>query len=574
MKKLPAISILTLAISFFFTSTSFSAEPAFRAKSIGGLKSAVFFVEERTTETRSFSVSSSMSFFERPWVRNDPIPNMGYCRSTKDPDCDFSKMHSGIASSILGVCESTTAQNCVESISFGPSKDALVTAKFARYLQARSIPEDLEMNYFGGKTASIWTAENSPNLSGANTYLIAPVVDFGLINKDSPRFLARGFSVEITPFNTKPQYGVRAEEWKTPEQILSENRDPSIPLRYLPKTQDGWDKSGDCFATQQDQCLVQYDFPKETVIQLKIRLSTELGGWFKGRISDPLIGVESLDAKNNLITVTAKPMEVAQVSYAVDQDKLSTQEQGLYDEYAWGGTRDARRAIGPAASGEGDRVFDFMNKARDLFNDRASGTTTFWNFGTVNAGSGSQCLADTSKVLGIVTTNAMGYQGTAPVFEQSTLAYRVVGPHFLPDGVTEVRGTYDLIMRSEVARCLYGFTNAPLSATISITSGGGEASVETTAITEENGWLKLGAYNFTFSSPTLKIKLTQVQAEKPKTEAPKVESIQSEKLGASSKSVSPQRTLVKKKIIRCIKGNTTRIVSGVSPNCPKGFRKK
>ena len=129
-------------------------------------------------------------------------------------------------------------------------------------------------------------------------------------------------------------------------------------------------------------------------------------------------------------------------------------------------------------------------------------------------------------------------------------------------------------MRSEVARCLYGFTNAPLSATISITSGGGEASVETTAITEENGWLKLGAYNFTFSSPTLKIKLTQVQAEKPKTEAPKVESIQSEKLGASSKSVSPQRTLVKKKIIRCIKGNTTRIVSGVSPNCPKGFRKK
>lgn len=573
MKKLTSIFVLPLVFGFFYSSTSFAAEPAFRAKAIGGPNSAVFFVEERSTETRSLAISSSMSFFERPWIQNDPIPNMGYCRSTKDPDCDFSKVHSGIAASILGVCDSSLTVNCIETISFGPSKEFLKAAKFVRYLDGRSIPEDLDLNFYGGKTASIWTAENSPNLSGSTTYLVAPVVDFWINYKEEPRFKANGFSVEITPYSTKPKYGVRSEEWKTPSQILNENQGSSVPLRFLPKTQDGWDKSGDCFATQLDLCLVQYDFASDVVIQLKIRLSKELGGWFKGRMTDPIIDVESLDAKNNLITVTAKPTEVAQVAHAIDQDKLNAQEQSLLARYAWGGTKEARRSVGTAATGEGDRVFEFMDRAREIFQDRAAGTTTFWNFGTINAGSGSQCLKDTSKVLGIVTTNAMGYQGTSPAFDQYTLAYRVVGPHFMPDGVTEVRGTYDLIMRSEVARCLYGFTNAPISATISITSGSNESTIATTKISEENGWLKLGAYNFTFSTPTLKVKLTQAQIAPEKIESPKIQPNEQEKISTTSQGVRPAVAVQKKKIIKCAKGNLIKRVSGISPKCPTGFKK-
>ena len=574
MRKFFTITALSLSFIFLITSSSFAAEPAFRAKSIGGSRSAVFFVDEKQRQGNSIATSSSMSFFERPWIQNDPKPNNGYCRSTKDPDCDFSKLHSGLANSILGVCENTNSRNCIESISFGSSQDSLVPAKFTRYIEGRSIPEDTELNFYGGKTASIWTADNAINSGGASTYLVAPVVDFFINYKESPRFRATNFSVDFAPFSTKFQYGVRAETWRSQEEIFRDSQGSSTPIRYLPKTQDGVDRSGECFASQQDQCFVQYNFPAPIVIQMKIRLSKELGGWFKGRMVDPVIGVESIDDKNNLITVTAKPTEVAQVAHAVDQDKLSVQERVIYEEYAWGGTREARRLIGPAASDAGDRVFDFMNKARDIFRDRAAGTTTFWNFETVNAGSGSQCLGDTSKVLGIVTTNAMGYQGTAPAFEQSMLAYRVVGPHFMPDGITEVRGTYDLVMRSEVARCLYGFTNAPISATISITSGGSEATVATTKISEENGWLKLGAYNFTFSAPTLKVKLTQVQPESPKVEAPKLEAAQTEKTASPSQTVQTQPTIAKKKAITCTKGKLIRKVSGLDPKCPIGYKKK
>jgi hypothetical protein len=78
----------------------------------------------------------------------------------------------------------------------------------------------------------------------------------------------------------------------------------------------------------------------------------------------------------------------------------------------------------------------------------------------------------------------------------------------MPDGVTEVIGTYDLIIRSEAARCLYKFSKAPVSATVTVT-GGNSQNIATTVVSEKNGWLKLAAYGFTFSTKNIKIKLTQ-----------------------------------------------------------------
>jgi hypothetical protein len=100
-------------------------------------------------------------------------------------------------------------------------------------------------------------------------------------------------------------------------------------------------------------------------------------------------------------------------------------------------------------------------------------------------------------------------------------------------------------MASDVARCLYGFSNSPVKASIQIVNENGQNSVATTVINEKDGWLKLGAYGFTFSSPTLKVKLTQEKA-------------------ASKKKVT----------ISCVKGKITKKVSGVSPKCPSGYKVK
>ena len=102
-----------------------------------------------------------------------------------------------------------------------------------------------------------------------------------------------------------------------------------------------------------------------------------------------------------------------------------------------------------------------------------------------------------------------GCDGTAPAFKGGFLSYKVGGLHYLAGGKDLALGTYDLVMRSDTARCLYGFSKAPLSATVSVTGGAGEKNVATTVVSEKNGWLKMAAYGFTFSKKTIKVKITK-----------------------------------------------------------------
>ena len=112
------------------------------------------------------------------------------------------------------------------------------------------------------------------------------------------------------------------------------------------------------------------------------------------------------------------------------------------------------------------------------------------------------------------------------------------------------KGTYDLQLSSEVARCLYKFTNAPIRASISIVNDSGEKSVATTVVNERDGWLRLAAYGFTFSTPTLKVKLSQ---------------------GSKTSATSSK---VKTISITCVKAKTVKKVTAVKPQCPKGFKTK
>jgi hypothetical protein len=66
-------------------------------------------------------------------------------------------------------------------------------------------------------------------------------------------------------------------------------------------------------------------------------------------------------------------------------------------------------------------------------------------------------------------------------------------------------------MRSETARCLYGFSNAPVSATVTVV-GVGDQTVASTIVSERNGWLKLAAYGFTFSEKEIQVKIAQAQS--------------------------------------------------------------
>ena len=132
----------------------------------------------------------------------------------------------------------------------------------------------------------------------------------------------------------------------------------------------------------------------------------------------------------------------------------------------------------------------------------------------------------------------------------------------MPDGVTPVQGSYNLVMRSDAARCLYGFTDAPVKATISIV-GAGNSPVATVVTGEKNGWLSLSANGFTFSEKTLQVKLSQDAPAPVATPTP-----------SATPTTSAKPVAAKKTAITCIKGKAIKKVAEVNPKCPSGYRKK
>jgi hypothetical protein len=113
-------------------------------------------------------------------------------------------------------------------------------------------------------------------------------------------------------------------------------------------------------------------------------------------------------------------------------------------------------------------------------------------------------------VKGIVTTNATVYGSGPPAYNSNTssLDYKVAAPHYTRTGDV-FKGSYTLIVKSGVARCIYGFTDAPISATVEVLDTGAEKSTVVTNVSEKDGWLKLSATGFTHSAPTVRAVLTQ-----------------------------------------------------------------
>jgi hypothetical protein len=193
--------------------------------------------------------------------------------------------------------------------------------------------------------------------------------------------------------------------------------------------------------------------------------------------------------------------------------------------------------------------------------------SSFWGMDQSQGNKVFECtVKDTSKLHGVMTTNAMAYSWSPPSFKNGVLSYKVAGAHHDVDG-TVFKGTYDLAMNQESAKCIYGFNDAPIKASVSVVSSdGGVQEIATEMLTVKDGWLQLSAKNFTFSAPTIRIKLTQDQAVKP------VENSSSNQSKEESKASTPAVSVKKIKVINCVKGKLTRKISGVNPKCPSGFK--
>ncbi len=446
--------------------------------------------------------------------------------------CDFNDpTWSFRGSQIIPFCESGVQENCLEGISATRADGSVVQGKFLHTVEGESWKAVPELGLYEATMPALFEIPGILNSGGAATYVVALKTSM-TYDRGAKKFVTKSISANVFGYSTK---GSGSVPTKTVQKVDTDG---------VTRVYQNHDSK--CLFTETGFCGIEQDFPKETAFQVTARIPSELAGWFHGRMTQQEISIEKFSAANNKVSIKANPADVARMAVIATRSNSSELAQNmLMSRGGHGGyTAFNGNSIKDFWATEGQGAFFALNEWRDEMKDTAAGVSTEWNFATVDSRADNACMNDTTKVLGMVTTNATLYSGEAPDFYDGQLEYKVGGLHYAPDGKTLNAGTYDLLMRSDVARCLYGFSKAPISAKISVVGEGGENRVATTVVSEKDGWLKLAAYGFTFSSPTISVKLTQA------------------------------KPAAKKTTITCVKGKLSKKVTAVGPKCPAGYKKK
>jgi hypothetical protein len=420
------------------------------------------------------------------------------CLSFDDPKCTDPNMDSKL---LLEPCKSDSTFACIEGFSVGPSKSNLTTGNFVRMIEGDRIPASKKYGTPAGGSIGIWEVPGQNHTGGTNQYSVAVALSYSA-NKDanSPATLTN-FQVSVIPFITKAGNYQRMYIGDVP------NVNP-------PATAGMW-SYGDCSWQEPDKCAVAQLWSENSIASIKIRVPNQATGWLYGRVKDPTISVSKINDTLNLLEVSGSPTLVQGKKTLVDIHNIP---KTLLDVITRNGEAPLPTEPGYINGGYGwvglPPDMEYSKKWFDawlpLTKNTADGMSEFWNLKAIPSDSiSNKCLKSTSNFVGLVTSNSMLYSSTAPEFSKDELTYQVTSLHYLPDGITPFLGSYDLILRSDAARCLYGFSNAPVKATIQVLGESTDNQIITTVMNENDGWLHLAARGFQYSSPSIHVKLLQ-----------------------------------------------------------------
>ena len=491
----------------------------------------------------------------------------GTCSSLSDPNClTWDKLQ---FRSDLQPCSAAIPSDCFNGLIVKDSNgkeiaSTLVTDAIAPLKQ--SYTGSPEKSLPTGGAPLIFSIPGAAH-SGGDLYMVKPDL-VGMMEKGDEKFKIMKLEGVIVPVKKVAgdtgilQISDTATDYASIDMISGDGRNSgTVKCDYF---KDG----KTCFVTQA--------FPAGISFGMKLRLSQSVFGWLHGRLRNPDVSVAANPAAKDGVdlTIVAEPLRVPVLFGWTESAKAPAALVARYNDVPRLGT--VFGTPGKAVDRNGplseismlheqlDASESNLAQVRDWLNvlgDKATVEPYNWSVQTMIGGNSEEinkCTKDSKALAGIVSTNATMYSPGAPAInkESQSLDYQVVAPHFTHSGDVFL-GTYDLLMSSEVARCVYNFSKAPISATISIVSSDGNTRVATTSMTEKNGFLHLGAYGFEFSSPTVKVTLKQ-------------EPVKEEVKPAV---VTPVRNSAKR-TITCLLGKTTKKITALKPVCPKGFKLK
>ena len=523
-----------------------------------------WFIDTAPNDVPSFLVLESAG----PNSKEDPT-----CTSLTDSKCTGQRLN---YSAVLPKCQSESDVNCTADFGSIDANGVKKSAEFSRYFPLRAQNQfkgDPSKNLPDGVAGSLYSLPSAAH-DGGDKYYLSVGLNGGIDSSGNAQ--KPNLEVRVTPVALETS-GYFSRSSETVDAGWAFIKDGYTGLQRWGIQASGFSGNQYCVAnsTKENLCAQKYAFPADTRMYVTLRLSQLPVGWMHGRISAPDIQITSQSGFSNL-EIQGNPIAVPVVYKKYQYTEMPAALKAVYSvekggyipscpaqqDYCAGGrsgpsnnplTRNV--IVGPSPSSE--EGMEQLKLWIPYVNDKATALMSFWSARTLSGNEmagASQCFADSNKITGIVTTNSTQYSAGPPKFSKSegTLDYQVASPHFGTTGEV-FKGSYDLVMRSDVARCIYGFSKAPINATLSITSSDGTPQVASTVIGERNGWLYLQAKNFEFSAPVIKAKLTQEAEVAP---------------------VVPAKTVIKKSTITCVKGKTSKKVTAVIPKCPTGYKKK
>lgn len=406
-------------------------------------------------------------------------------------------------------CELADSKNCIQSIEISVKGSEYSKLSFISEIEWKKISIDSDAFQMKGGAPAIWS---STDLSGKTDYFLVKLFSgFGWSNGE-PRL----DKIEMRIASVVP---ARQE----------------IATRY-------------CLAGQSNNCFVETSFNLDSRLKVSLSVPTSLGGFFMGRMGDPVIKQNiNVERNQNFLEVTASPVTVPLMSVTIpESETISTEVKSLI--------KGVDQNF-PSYDGGWNEVFDFASKYSA---DRVSRYSTQWSFYAMspNSTSYSTCARTVGGFIGSGTTDAMRYDFNPPAYKDGVFTFKLSGLHFKPDGVSVQLGQYDLSLKSEFARCLYNSGKVPLIANIEVTNPNGEKIVTTTSSREADGWFKLQISALTFSTKVIKVSMS------PQKPLPAPEAM------PAVKPVMP----IKSKSIQCKMGIQKKTFKGNNPKCPNGWK--
>ena len=489
--------------------------------------------------------------------------SMYVCESLESTDCLRPELTGYAFNSVFTQCASVTDADCIESFGIKGEDGSIAFANFQRnWADGPLFTGDRAKLIPNGYGASSWTYSGSNGVS--ETYaLVVGVNGYFDRRASSKKSQYEAFFSSIQPIKefSGPEYrGAKADVTQRGEGF-----GPGWNTNFVERG---------CQIAETGKCGYRIPFDLEKTFVLKVRLAQPVQGWLHGRMKDASVVMTTAADNSQVVEISAKPLSIPSVYGWVKWSELPAPVKEIYPIGSGGTGRSYddftttdlnSRTLLSKSNVAGDFAIKEMNLWLPLLNDKAAAMRTFWTAQTIRGElplESRNCVAG-KGFTGVIGTNAVVYSDGPPKFdkEEQSLNYTVGASHLDSKGDL-FKGYYQLNLRSDVARCLYGFGSAPIQAKIEVSSSDGTPSVATTVINEKDGWLKMTAGGFTFSTPSIKVKLSQ---EAP-TPAP-----------SASATPSPTPTLkaaAKKITITCTKGKTSKKVTAIKPTCPTGYKKK